>query len=95
MTSVYEQTDSPEPDYWYCPKHAHENGFCVSCGQFWAGVESFDFNNPAGLCDNCRDQWEADTGVFEFEDHPDDCDCEDCTEVAIETAIKLDMGLLP
>lgn len=62
MISLYDQTDLPDPDAWYCAQHAHAHGFCWSCGQFWAGVESFDFGNPTQLCDNCRSQYEDDTG---------------------------------
>lgn len=40
-----------EPDGYYCAEHA-AGSFCLGCGQFWAGNESFDFN-PRGLCDNC------------------------------------------
>jgi hypothetical protein len=40
----------------YCAEHAEPNGFCWGCGGLWAGVESFDFNNPSGLCENCREE---------------------------------------
>lgn len=54
------QTD--EPDYYYCSRHAHHNGFCWSCGQFWGGVESFDFGAGAdsGLCENCYSEYDED-----------------------------------
>lgn len=49
-----------EPDYeWYCPVHAHKNGYCYMCGHFWAGVEMFDFNR-SGLCENCQSEVEED-----------------------------------
>lgn len=38
-----------------CFEHAEAEGFCVGCGQFWCGIEAFDFD-PAHLCPNCRDQ---------------------------------------
>lgn len=37
-----------------CAQHASEAGFCHGCGQFWAGVESFDFSR-SGLCEHCQD----------------------------------------
>lgn len=46
-----------KPDYQYCVEHAPVNGFCYCCGQFWAGVERFDFATALGgiegLCENC------------------------------------------
>lgn len=43
-----------EPDHYLCAKHAYRAGFCFGCGAFWGGVESFDFDNPSHLCENCR-----------------------------------------
>lgn len=49
-----------EPDddvpVWVCCEHMKVEGFCVGCGGFWAGVESFDFG--PGWCDNCAPEWE-------------------------------------
>lgn len=49
-----------EVDYYYCYDHAHENGFCWCCGDFWGGIESFEFVNRAGLCDNCETEIDYD-----------------------------------
>jgi len=38
----------------FCYEHAGEMGFCLWCGNFYGGVESFEFNNPGKICDNCR-----------------------------------------
>lgn len=46
-------------DTWLCPEHCLEEGFCCGCGQFWAGIESFDFSST-GLCDNCQAEAEHD-----------------------------------
>lgn len=46
--------DLDDPNGWYCPEHAQEHGFCWCCGDFWGGVESFDFGS--GLCEHCRDE---------------------------------------
>ena len=43
------------PTAHYCPAHAAANGFCWRCGQFGAGLETFEFLHP-GTCDNC---WSA------------------------------------
>ena len=50
------------PSYHYCPDHAYDNGFCSCCGAFWGGIDSFDHNNPAGVCEHCRDAIETDCG---------------------------------
>lgn len=39
----------------YCTEHAYEHGFCYCCGEFWGGIEGFDFNNPTHLCEHCYD----------------------------------------
>lgn len=44
---------------YYCAKHCQDEGFCWYCGQFWAGVEAFDFS-PTGTCPNCRDELSSD-----------------------------------
>jgi hypothetical protein len=49
--------------YWYCGDHIHDKGFCWGCGQFWGGVESFEFS-PHGLCPNCQDDPDL-TGRYE------------------------------
>lgn len=42
-----------------CPTCMKEDGsFCYGCGQFCAGMESFDFHHP-GYCDTCWDEIEA------------------------------------
>lgn len=52
------------PDEWYCAEHMHKHGFCIGCGQFYAGIESFDFG--PGWCDNCAPEFE--------EEYDDDLD---------------------
>jgi len=48
------------PDYYYyCAKHIQDGGFCLGCGAFCAGIESFDFS-PVGLCDSCRAELDDD-----------------------------------
>lgn len=63
-----------EPDYYYCWEHADTHGFCKMCGEFWAGIESFEFIHP-GFCDNCDDEMERDFDRdFDDEDYFDDFD---------------------
>lgn len=56
----------PQPTEYYCSAHASDAGFCWGCGQFWAGIESFDFSR-SGLCDNC-DESEPDYENYVDED---------------------------
>lgn len=44
-----------EPDEILCYDHIAHSGFCMGCGQFWGGIESFDIWHP-GWCDNCWDE---------------------------------------
>lgn len=67
LPDLYEDDDAErptgdEPSAYYCGAHAQRNGFCYRCGQFWEGVESFDFG--PGYCDNCE----------QYEDHDDERD---------------------
>lgn len=43
------------PHEWLCGTHAAEAGYCSACGDFWGGIESFEFRHPR-LCDNCHDE---------------------------------------
>lgn len=47
------KTNTDEWNY-YCFEHAYKNGFCWGCGEFWSGIENFDFH-PSHLCENCRE----------------------------------------
>lgn len=51
-----------------CQDHAYEVGYCTLCGSFWGGIESFDFNNPQMLCENCLDQLKTELGEYEAEE---------------------------
>jgi len=48
--------------YWYCVDHARKHGFCYCCGEFWGGVNSFEFSRT-GLCENCESELEAGGGI--------------------------------
>lgn len=45
-----------------CEEHAYESGYCVLCGEFWGGIETFDIDNPSHLCENCLEQIKDETG---------------------------------
>ncbi len=65
---------SHEPDEFLCFDHAREEGYCPGCGQFWAGVESFDFRlNGTSFCENCfaevDDSWEDDDLDFGWDEY--------------------------
>lgn len=62
--------DEGQGSFVYCGTHAFPNGFCTACGQFWGGIESFEFLHP-GLCDNCHSEMENEMAD---EDDPDDGD---------------------
>lgn len=62
------------PDDWYCHKHAHSAGYCWSCGQFWGGIESFEFR-ANGLCDHCDDMFKTDMGEYDEDEEYWEPDC--------------------
>lgn len=59
------------PDEMLCAVHAGRAGYCRSCGDFWGGIESFEFLHP-GLCDNCDDQIRADFGTDDREHYEEE-----------------------
>jgi hypothetical protein len=61
-----------EPEEFFCPEHTHKHGYCWGCGNFWSGVESFDFNLWGNeLCDNCKDNPDLTGDWHEDEDEED------------------------
>ncbi len=52
----------------YCRKHAVEHGFCEVCGTFCGGLESFEFGNQRGFCDQCWESIEAIDDDYDDED---------------------------
>lgn len=70
--SVSVEEQHPEEIYWYCAEHCQVEGFCCGCGEFWAGIESFD-TRPNGLCDACNDELMDELSESESEeDYEDD-----------------------
>ena len=61
---VREEVRDRFPDELLCPDCCRKGGcYCVSCGEFWGGIESFDFIHP-GICDHCHDQIRADMDYY-------------------------------
>ena len=69
----YGESETLTADSHYCPEHAKQYGFCYGCGQFWGGVETFEFahvyNIPDGLCENCGDEVRRE---YEWDGYDDD-----------------------
>lgn len=68
----YPDNESETPDEYYCTSHAFKHGFCYLCGDFWAGVGSFDFaqyyGGIQGLCENCSFTVRDECGEFDEDD---------------------------
>ena len=56
---------------WFCPEHAFAMGHCFICGQFWGGVDNFEFG--PGYCEHCASEIERD----DYDPDDDDEYCED------------------
>jgi hypothetical protein len=51
--STYDETETE----WLCRDCLGESiWYCHSCGQFCAGITSYEFGPYAGFCDNCADE---------------------------------------
>ena len=61
-----EDNNQSEPYEYLCGKHMFAHGYCPGCGQFWGGIESFEFSRYH-LCDNCEDDLRS-----ELEEEMDD-----------------------
>jgi hypothetical protein len=62
---------SGDNDIELCPTCLKEDGnFCLSCGAFCSGLQSFDFIHP-GYCDTCWDEIESDYNDDEEEEGND------------------------
>lgn len=57
---------------YFCYEHLGAAGFCLGCGGFYGGVESFHFGDPAHLCDDCRHDPEITGRDDEWEDEWED-----------------------
>ena len=67
----HEEYGLPPKSEVYCARHARAAGFCIGCGQFWGGIESFDFGDSP-LCEECltlsEEEYEHfDDGDYEYD----------------------------
>lgn len=60
MTCYFAHDDSTTK---LCPDCIKDSGFCLRCGHYCAGMQSFDFSDMPGYCSDCRDEIQS-----EFED---------------------------
>lgn len=65
--SAYAYEEGYEAE-WYCWKHAHDSGYCPMCGDFWGGIESFDFGK-SDLCENCQDEIDDDSDEYDDDEY--------------------------
>jgi len=60
------EEDAKNPTFDYCCyDHAITSGFCIGCGYFCAGTESFDMSEVKGMCSDCVDEWNSELGIGE------------------------------
>lgn len=64
MTCIYPSDGSKIK---LCPDCMNDSGFCLMCGSFCAGIESFDFSDMPGYCSDCREEI-----MSEFDDDEND-----------------------
>jgi hypothetical protein len=91
MTCTYSHDGSETK---LCPDCIKDSGFCLRCGNYCAGMSSFDFSDMPGYCSDCRDEIKADFDDDEDDDgwQPcDNCDLPDACEdfgCAIKNGIR-------
>jgi len=54
-----------DQDFHFCGEHAQKSGFCLGCGYFCGGVESFDFSEMPGYCSDCVDEIKGNMGFYD------------------------------
>jgi hypothetical protein len=66
MTCTYSHDDSTTK---LCPDCIKDSGFCLGCGHYCSGMESFDvFTDIPGYCLDCRHEIKSDAGEDDDED---------------------------
>lgn len=53
MTCTYSHDGSTTK---LCPDCIEDSGFCLGCGNYCSGMESFDFSDMPGYCRGCREE---------------------------------------
>lgn len=77
-----------QPSEYLCWEHISGSGYCVGCGAFWAGVDSFEMSRSQ-LCDNCECEHDDDYGRAFY---ADDEDYFDPWEDALSNCYSQDWG---
>lgn len=67
MTCTYSHDGSTTK---LCPDCIKDSGFCLRCGNYCAGMSSFDFSDMPGYCSDCRD--EINEEFDDYDEHADD-----------------------
>lgn len=68
----------PDPDRdgylieYLCPQCNDGKLFCKSCGDFCAGIESFDYSDYPGYCEECAQEFRSMDKDYEDDDEFDD-----------------------
>jgi hypothetical protein len=55
-----------------CPDCIKDSGFCLRCGNYCAGMSSFDFSDMPGYCSDCRREIKDDFDDDDWDNDPYD-----------------------
>jgi hypothetical protein len=68
MTCIYPDGDTIK----LCPDCIQDSGFCLMCGNYCAGMSSFDFSEMPGYCAECveeiKNEWDEDDELYPYDD---------------------------
>lgn len=81
-----EEGEKKLPTFHFCQDHASRSGWCLGCGFFCGGIESFDFSEIAAFCEQCVDEIKTDCG--EYDDYGDELDYFDPYEEDYEQELE-------
>lgn len=78
-----EEEDFGEEEHILCGEHAAEAGFCLRCGQFCGGIESYHFTGIDGYCSECSDVIKHEIGFPEEQKDPNQLGLMEPTEIEL------------
>lgn len=88
--------NQPPQQICLCYDHVKDYGFCGYCGNFFGGVESFEFNNSRMFCDDCMDVLNHDLGNDDFDDeYLDYYEEGDLDAIDLEDSIQRNTSKIP
>lgn len=68
----FPDNETETPDEYFCTEHAFDQGYCYLCGQFFSGIERFDFPETyggiRGLCESCDDEIKTELEEYDEEE---------------------------